>query len=218
MQRLSESQRDWLRQATVRYHQALSGSPAEEYLASRGLALLDQPFQGTLDQFRLGYVAEPLPGHEGYRGMLAIPYIRYSQEYGWGVVSIRFRKLVADADNKYLTVAGDRPRLYNTTALLRRSPYVAITEGELDAITAELCGVPTVGVPGSQVWRPHHVEPFRGYRDVYVLADGDEAGREFATKVKGSLVNGKVIPMPERQDVNSVVVQGGPDALLRRLR
>jgi hypothetical protein len=216
MQRLSESQREWLREATVRYHRALAGSPAAEYLGNRGL--LDPAIVEQTDQFRLGYVGDPLPGHEGYRGMLAIPYIRYSQEYGWGVVSLRFRKLQDGVDNKYLTVAGDRPRLFNTQALLRRAASIAITEGEIDAITAELCGVPAVGVPGSQMWKPHHVEPFKGYRNVYILADGDEAGREFAAKVKGSLVNGKVIPMPEHEDVNSVVVQGGPDALLRRLR
>jgi hypothetical protein len=216
MQRLSASQRDWLRQATVRYHQALPGSPAAEYLGTRGL--MDPAIVDQTNQFRLGYVADPLPGHEGYRGMLAIPYIRYSQEYGWGVVSIRFRKLQDGVDNKYLTVAGDRPRLFNTQALLRRSPSIAITEGELDAITAELCGVPAVGVPGSQMWKPHHVEPFLGYKDVFILEDGDDAGREFSNKVKSSLSNGKIIPMPPGEDVNSVVVQGGPTALTRRLR
>ena len=150
--------------------------------------------------------------------MLALPYIRYSQEYGWGVVKIRFRKLHADADNKYLDVAGGHPRLYNTAALLRRSAKIAITEGEIDAITAELCGVPAVGVPGSQMWKPHHVEPFLGYREVYVLADGDDAGREFAQKVARTLPNGKVIPSPEGEDVNSMVLRDGPTALTGRLR
>lgn len=215
MQRLNESQREWLRTATVRYHQALPGSRGEEYLATRGV--LGESVREQTDQFRLGYVAEPLPGHEGYRGMLAIPYIRYSQEYGWGVVSLRFRKLEAVADNKYLTVAGDRPRLYNTQALLRRSATIAITEGEIDAITAELCGVPAVGVPGSQMWKPHHVEAFLGYKDVFVLTDGDDAGREFGAKVARSLPNGKVIPSPEGEDVNSMVLRDGPGALTSKL-
>lgn len=216
MQRLSESQREWLRLATVRYHQSLPNSPGEEYLATRGV--LGESVREQTDQFRLGYVAEPLPGHEGYRGMLALPYIRYSQEYGWGVVSIRFRKLHADADNKYLTVAGDKPRLYNTQALLRRSPVIAITEGEIDAITAELCGVPAVGVPGATMWKPHHVEPFLGYREVFILSDGDDAGRDFSAKVARSLPNGKVIPSPEGEDVNSMVLRDGPAALTGRLR
>jgi Toprim-like len=213
---LSESQRSWLRTATIRYHQALAESPAEEYLASRGL--MGASVKEQTSQFRLGYVAEPLPGHEGYRGMLALPYIRYSQEYGWSVISIRFRKLRPDADSKYLSVTGDKPRLYNTQALLRRSPFIAITEGEIDAITAELCGVPAVGVPGSQMWKPHHVEPFLGYREVFILADGDDAGRDFAKKVGHTLVNAKVIPSPEGEDVNSMVIQGGPSALTGRLR
>lgn len=216
MQRLNASQRDWLRVATIRYHESLPGSRGEEYLATRGI--LGASVREQTDQFRLGFVADPLPGHEGYRGMLALPYIRYSQEYGWGVVSIRFRKLDPAADNKYLTVAGDRPRLYNTQALLRRSASIAITEGEIDAITAELCGMPAVGVPGSQMWKPHHVEPFLGYREVFVLADGDDPGREFAAKVARSLPNGKVIPSPEGEDVNSMVLRDGPAALIGRLR
>lgn len=217
MQRLSESQRQSLREATVRYHRSLPDSPAAEYLGSRGL--MGPSVIEKTDQFRLGFVAEPLPGHEPYRGMLAIPYLRYSREFGWGVVSIRFRKLGEVEDGaKYLTVAGDRPRLFNTNALLRRSATIAITEGELDAITAELCGVPAVGVPGTQMWKPHHVEPFLGYRSVFVLADGDDPGREFAYKVAHSLPNGKVVLTPEGQDVNSLVIQEGPGALLRRLK
>ena len=117
-------------------------------MESRGLAF-PSILRESDARFRLGYVADPLRGHDAYKGMLAIPYLRWSQEFGWSVVSIRFRRL-DDQKPKYLTVAGDRPRLYNTTALLKQSPRIAITEGEIDAITAEACGIPTVGVPGVQ--------------------------------------------------------------------
>jgi DNA primase len=110
---------------------------------------------------------------------------------------------------KYMTVAGDRPRLFNTKVLLGDSPVVAITEGEIDAITATVCGLPAVGVPGSQAWQPHFREPFLGYRDVFVLADGDEAGVHFANTIAATLPNAKVIPMPSGQDVNSVVLSEG---------
>lgn len=165
----------------------------------------------------LGYVADPLPGHEMYRGKLAIPYLRWSQEHGWAVVSIRYRRLGDGDGPKYMTQAGDRPRLYNTPALMAPSPRIAITEGEIDAITAQVCGIPTVGVPGATAWRDHFREPFLGYRDVFILADGDEPGLKFAHTVAKTLFNAKVIPMPAGEDVNSLVINQGKPALMSRL-
>jgi len=217
LQRLTESQRAFLREATIRYHQSLPGSPGEEYLGTRGLTA--PSIRDEVDKFMLGYVADPFPGHEQYRGMLSIPYLRWSQEHGWAVVSIRYRRISEPyAGGKYLTQAGDRPRLFNTLALLGRSPNIAITEGELDAVTAQLCGIPTVGVPGAQSWKPHFREPFLGYRNVYVLADGDEPGLAFANTLAATLFNAKVIPMPTGSDVNSLVVSRGRDALISRIR
>ncbi|ALA06784.1 DNA primase [Mycobacterium phage Chadwick] len=219
MQRLSESQKSFLREATDRYRLSLPGSPGEEYLATRGLVTSSPEVQAEIDRFMLGYVGDPLPGHEMYRGMLAIPYLRWSYESRWQVVSIRFRRLDGDEKPKYLTVAGDQPWLYNTLSLIKHSPEVAITEGEIDCITAHLCGIPSVGVPGVQTWKPYMRELFLGYRDVYVFADGDPPGMDFAERVASSIPGAKVIPMPEGEDVNSVVMgQGGRAALLERIR
>jgi DNA primase len=219
MQKLSESQKNFLREATEKYHANIDGSPADEYLRSRGLAF--PSIRNAVNRFRLGYVDDPLPGHEMYKGFLAIPYLRYSQEHEWAVVSIRFR-CVQDhphqGHGKYMTAAGDRPRLYNTLALLRQAPTIAITEGEFDAITAQVAGLPAVGVPGAAAWQPHFREPFLGYREVFVLSDGDDAGMQFANTVAASLPNAKIIPMPPGEDVNSFVVQNNPQALLERTR
>jgi DNA primase len=200
-------------EATSRYHQSLPGSRADEYLRGRGI----WPSNPEVEKFRLGYVDECLAGHEQYRGMLAIPYLRRHPEHGWFVVSIRFRRL-GDEKPKYLSISGGQPWLFNTASLIGHSPIVAITEGEIDAITAQLCGIPAVGVPGVQTWQPYFRELFLGYRDVYVLADGDEPGIEFAEKLKRQLPNAKVIPMPAGQDVNKLVIERGPAALLSKLK
>lgn len=216
MKRLSESQRAFLLGAATSYHQSLAGSPAEEYLQNRGIF----PTNDLVRRFRLGFVDVPLPGNEMFRGSLAIPYFRRTHANSWSVVSVRFRCLVDHehrGHGKYMTQAGDRPRLYNTVALLQNSQTIAITEGEIDAITAQLCGVPTVGVPGAQSWQKHFREPFLGYREVFVLADGDEAGLKFAETVAESLPNAKVIPMPPGEDVNSLVISQGKQALLDRI-
>lgn len=208
MQKLSESQRKYLWEATSLYRESLPGSPAAEYLASRGIP--------ERTSFGLGFVAEPLPGHEMYRGCLAIPYMRFSDWRGWSVADIRFRKLDGSKP-KYLTMPGSKPRLYNTPALDRYSKDMAITEGELDAVTAELAGVRTVGVPGAQMWKPYFRELFMGYRNVNILADGDDAGLEFARSVAKTLPNARIIPMPDGEDVNSLVMKQGRESLLERI-
>lgn len=176
--------------------------------------------QKVTDRFRLGYVADPLPGHEMYRGMLAIPYLRQAETGDWSVVSMRFR-CIQDHNHsghgKYNTMAGDRPRLYNTRSLVQAHDTIAICEGELDAITALACGIQSVGIPGATAWQPHFREPFLGYESVYVLADGDEAGMRFARSIAETLPNAKIIPCPPGEDVNSWVLAGGAGQLKERL-
>lgn len=208
MHRLTQAQRDYLWEATTKYREAITGSPAEEYLASRGIP--------TNTPFGLGYVAEPLPGHEMYRGCLAIPYLRWSQWRGWSVAAIRYRRLDGGKP-KYMTMPGDKPRLYNTHALTKYSKDMSITEGEIDSVTAELAGVPAVGVPGAQMWKPFFRELFMGYRNVNILADGDEAGMDFAKQVAKTLPNARIIPMPDGSDVNDLVNREGKEALLSLL-
>lgn len=207
MQRLSSEQRESLQAAVSRYHAALPGSPAEEYLDQRGLAEFED-----LGKYRFGYVEDPLPEHEQYRGKLAIPYLRWHPRYGWTCVSMRFRAL-DDSTPKYLTVAGDRPRLYNTNALNIPRPDAGITEGEIDAVTASLAGLPTVGIPGANAWQDYWAELFRGYRTVYIFTDGDAPGQKLGRKLTKQLPNAKVIPCPEGEDVNSILTGQGIEAL-----
>lgn len=210
MQKLSSTQKEFLAEASQRYSLSLPGSPADEHLASRGLSRKYQ------DLFSLGYVEDPLPGHEMYRGMLAIPYLRP----GGLVASIRFR-CIEDHEHqfhgKYNTVPGDRPRMYNTQDLVTSQDVIAICEGEIDTITAHLCGIPAVGIPGVQLWKKHFREPFLGYESVFIFADGDEPGRNFAASLKKDLPNGKVIPMPPGEDVNSFVLKHKAAGLKERI-
>lgn len=222
IQRQSASSKKFLREATEKYHRQFRGSKGEECLASRGLtvpAIVSEPEDRVY--FRIGYVDDPEVGHEMYRGMLAIPYIRKSYEFGWGVAAIRFGCLEDHehrGHGKYTSVAGDRPRLYNTLSLWKPSADIAITEGELDAIAAESCGIRAVGVPGSMLWQRYFRELFVGYRNVFILADGDDAGMGFANTVAADLPNAKIVPMPRGSDVNDFVLREGREALRDRLK
>lgn len=215
MERLSDTQRSFLREAVTEFVGQLPGSPAEEHLRERGL--LHDELAELTGRFRLGYVGSPLQGFEKYQGMLAIPYLRWHPRHEWGCVSIRFRRL-GDDGPKYRTMPGDRPRLYNTPALNLPVREVGITEGEMDAIAATACGLPSIGVPGAQAWRPHFAELFRGYRTVYVFTDGDEPGDQFGETVAKTLPNSKIIPAPAGEDLNSILIAGGPEAVRERFQ
>jgi DNA primase len=148
--------------------------------------------------------------------MLAIPY-----EAPHGAVGLKFRCLQdhdckATHKNRYLNPPGHEHRLYNTAALFSPLPYVGIAEGEIDAITAHLAGIPTVGAPGATSWKPAFTRLFRGYETVFIFADNDDGGvgmEKFATPLAEKISGSRIILMPPGHDVNSFVQENGYDAL-----
>jgi DNA primase len=104
-----------------------------------------------------------------------------------------------------MSQAGDPPALYNTIELHKSHSRIAVTEGEIDAITATLAGVPAVAVPGASSWQDHFSLCLQGYDEVFVLSDGDQAGREFAKIVLQDVPAAVDRPMPVGRDVSSFV-------------
>jgi hypothetical protein len=210
----SDSTRAQLEEACQRYEAAMPGSPAEKYLTEERAIT-----RGALASFRLGYVADPVAGHEDYQGRIAIPYLTAS-----GITSMRFRSLV-DGGPKYLSLEGEEARIFNPLALSEPGNFICVTEGELDAITADMCGLPAIGIPGSSMWKPYFSRALRWYAQVFILRDSDDkvlpdgtrAGGKFASLVAKTTKSALVIPMPEGHDVNSFYVAEGPDALRKRI-
>jgi 5S rRNA maturation endonuclease (ribonuclease M5) len=203
--RLSTSQRNFLLQATQRYAAAIE--KAEPYLLSRQLSVDEAKV------FHLGVVEDPLPGHEPYKGRLAIPYITPS-----GVVDIRFRSLGSE-DPKYMGLVGAKTTMFNTQACFVADKYICVTEGEFDCIMMSSKTVhPTVGIPGANNWKPHYAKILDDFDIVIVLADGDAAGLEFGKKISRELGNVNIISMPEGEDVNSMMIKQGSDWVDERIR
>lgn len=203
-----QSMRRSLAERCHRYTTQLPGSPAEEYLARRGIT------PETVARFQIGYVADPAPGDERYQDRLAIPYLTIS-----GVVQIRFRTL-ADAAQKYLGDAGVENRLFNTISFASLDPKMYITEGEIDALTLSQIGLNSVGLPGSTSWKPVYWRCFR-YREVTVVADGDAPSVKMADEVAGSIGKRlgpcRVVVMDDGEDVNSYLQKHGAEALKKRV-
>lgn len=199
----------WTR-AAESYHIELDGSPAEEYLQQRGL--LD-----CADQFMLGYVAEPAPGHEErFTGMLSIPYIT---PLG-GVVGFKFRSLDPTVDKRYRynSPTGQAHHLYNVNALVDAVESILIVEGELDAIAATTAGHPAVAVPGTNGWKKHFRRCFDGVDKVIIVTDNDvekddgsNPGRELADKLMRELPQSVRVSLPTGHDVNSTILSYGAE-------
>lgn len=194
---LSESQRRSLELAAQSYEAAVD--QAAEYLQARGIEA------ATARTYRLGYVAEG-----EYAGRLAIPYITADGS----VVDIRFRAVNPGDSPKYLSRPGSKSHLFSVSALLADGDTIYITEGEIDAITLNQCGLNAVGVPGASNWQEHWKRLFDDYDHVIVVCDGDQAGRDFGKKVAEKIDGATAVHLPDGEDVNSLYVQHG-EAVLR---
>jgi DNA primase len=157
---------------------------------------------------RLGVVVEPEVGHEIYLGRLSIPYVTKS-----GVVDLRFRSLNPAVEPKYMGLTGADTKMYNVLDIERAGDYIAICEGELDTLTLSACvGIPCVGVPGANSWKKHYSRLLADFERVYVFADGDQPGKEFATSLSRELPV-TIINFPDGEDVNSYYIKYGASAI-----
>jgi DNA primase len=194
----SKSQKESLGRAAVHYAKHIAG--AEDYLARRGITLADA------HTAHLGLVVEPLPGHEQFVNRLAIPYITPT-----GVVDIRFRSMYGE-EPKYMGMSGTETRLYNVAAISQATDFIAVCEGEIDAITlTQKCGIPAIGVPGANSWKRHYSKLLQDFERIYVFADGDQPGSDFGKKLAREVQGVIVINMPDGEDVNSIFNKQGTE-------
>jgi hypothetical protein len=205
--RPSDSQKNWLGKTAERYHEALmEDETILSYLADRALD------RDAVIGARLGLVVDPDPAHDNYVGRLSIPFLTPT-----GIVHMRFRCLHNHdhvGHGKYEGPAGEETRLYNVLALHARGDAVGVCEGELDARVATAAGLPSVGVPGINNWKPFYYRLFDDYERVIVLGDGDDAGRSFTATLTRNLPNAIRKPMPNDYDVTSFVVEFGAEKFL----
>lgn len=189
-------QKELLGKATKKYAESIH--LASDYLASRGIS------QEVARLASLGVVSEPEVGHEQYAGRLAIPYVTKT-----GVVDLRFRSLNPAVEPKYMGMTGAETKMYNVLDVERAGDYIGVCEGEIDTLTISRCvGIPCVGVPGANSWKKHYTRLLADFERVFVFADGDQPGTEFARSLARELPV-TIIQLPDGQDVNSMFVQEG---------
>jgi DNA primase len=192
----SASQKELLGRAAVNYAESIY--LAEDYLRSRGIPL------EVARLAQLGVVARPEIGHEAFQGRLSIPYITKT-----GAVDLRFRSLNPAVEPKYMGMTGADTKMYNVLDIDKANDYIGVCEGELDTITLSACvGIPCVGVPGANSWKKHYTRLLADFERIFVFADGDQPGTEFARSLARELPV-TIVQLPEGEDVNSAYVKFG---------
>ena len=182
-------------------------------------------------RFQLGAVLDASVSHEQALGMISIPYITPA-----GTVQIRFRRAPwTDKGPKYWQTAGSQIRMFNTRALITGDRLMYVCEGEFDTIAATQAGLPAVGISGVNGWRDHFYSMLEGFDRIAFLADNDGngdaekprpddwpegkewdsrgAGLKFASKHADALEGGVVVQLPHGYDVNTYLIEHGPEAL-----
>lgn len=209
-----ESLRSW-EEASRRYHKDLNDK-ALSYLTGRGLSM------STVDYCRIGYVDDPMPGHESYRGRIALPILKRRAVVGFQFRCIEDHSCKEARCAKYLT--DGEQWLYNTNALDEPGDVIGFCEGAFNAyILSYEVGIPTMGIPGVESWRGHPwwADLVKGHRYKYFFADNDASndknpGMRLAHEAKKSIPSLKTIPMPEDEDPNSTYLKYGAEEIYRR--
>lgn len=180
-----------------------------KYLEGRGIS------EDTARAFSLGTVVDPHPGHEQFEGWLSIPYVSALGIYQ----CVKFRRL-DDGKPKYGQPIGQKLHIYNVADCLADKQYIAICEGELDAVvmSAEV-GIPAVGIPGVAAWKPYYSKLFLGFDTVFVIGDNDDKedgtnpGAEFSRRVAGEVLNSQIVQLPSGMDINEYYLANGPQSV-----
>jgi DNA primase len=114
-------------------------------------------------------------------------------------------------------MTGSDTKMYNVLDIEKAGDYIGICEGEIDTITmSSLVGIQCVGVPGANSWKKHYTRLLADFERVFVFADGDQPGKEFATSLARELPI-TIIQLPDGQDVNSMFVQEGSQYFLQKV-
>lgn len=197
-----------LLEVVSRYSNSLS-EEAVAYLEGRGIS------KDTAQAFSLGSVIDPHPGHEQFEGWLSIPYVSALGFYR----CVKFRRLNEDKP-KYGQPLGQKLHMFNVADTLSDSGFIAICEGELDAIVMSgEVGIPAVGIPGVAAWKPYYSKLFLGFDTVFIIGDNDvkedgtNPGAEFSRRVASEVLNSQIVQLPPGMDVNEYYLTNGSESV-----
>jgi len=179
------------------------------HLKSRGIDLREAESAGLVVRSSAQSVRDAFSAAGG--GYIVLPVTRAGR-----TVDLQGRAFPeAPGKPKYCNLPGERKHLYGEDNLT--GPWALLCEGILDAMSAELAGLPACAVFGTNGFKDRWVDRFRRCRRVYVCFDRD-ATRKAAEIACLFGTRGRVIVLPdsfgEHGDLNDVLVAADNPAML----
>jgi len=191
----------------------------ERVLGARGFKPHDAVAAGLLIRGDDGRV------WDRFRGRLMFPIHEVSGKvvaFGGRVMGQGEPKYLNSSDSVVYKKGDHLFGLHQARPYLSRAGRALLTEGYLDVIALHQHGFPeAVGVLGTAL-TPHQVKRLTGFtRQVTLVFDGDAAGEKAALKSARMLLSQgaecRVVLLPQGEDADSVLKQGGPDAFRTHL-
>lgn len=138
---------------------------------------------------------------------VAIPYKDGGLRYRGGL----------DARDRFRWAKGSKPWLYGLEQLdkIRAGGKAILVEGETDTLSGQIMGLPVLGVPGADTWKPEWAILLAGL-EVLVWREPDTGGTTLLKNVAESFDDILVIePPPGIKDLNSLLDQCGSSGAAR---
>lgn len=166
----------------------------EDWFASRCLSV------DTVNAFK---VVEQPRGEATY---IVFPYLR-----GAELINAKYRNIADKKDMRQ--EAGAEPCLFGWDLIDPRQRWVAIAEGEIDAMTLHQMGIPALSVnagAGNHQWIDNDWERLERFSEILLCFDNDEAGRKGVREVANRLgvERCRVVIFGEAKDANEYLVAG----------
>jgi len=147
----------------------------EEYAEAKKLPVAHLKGLGLRDAKYQGSQAVRIPYHSPDGSETAVRYRLALEKSGEGDLRFKWR-------------SGSKTSLYGLERLeeARKAGYVALVEGESDAQTLWHHGIPVLGIPGVDTWKPQWADHLEGVERVYAVVEPDGGGETLKRKLSAT--------------------------------
>ena len=172
-----------------------------EWLSDRGIQ------EATIEAFK---IAEQTRGKDTYA---VFPYLRDGE-----LINAKYRNIANKSDMRQET--GAEPCLFGWHLIGPRQRSVAITEGELDAMTLHQVGIPALSVnagAGNHQWIDNDWSKLERFSTIYLCFDNDDAGQKGVKEVANrlGLERCRVVTFGQSKDANDYLLAGADEDAFR---
>jgi len=117
-----------------------------------------------------------------------------------------------ETDERFKWRTGSKTSLYGLWRLqsIRKVGRVVLVEGESDAQTLWYHGMPALGIPGADTWKPAWAEHLEGIEKVFAIIESDQGGETLREKLGACDIRDRLylVDLGEHKDANGLYLSG----------